>query len=40
LTLAAADKIQFRVSHNQGSNQGIKAIGGEYIAAFSGFKIA
>ena len=40
ITLAAADKVQFRVRHNQGSNQGIKAIGGEYIASFSGFKLA
>jgi len=40
LALDAGDKIQLRVSHNQGGNQGIKAMGGQYIAAFSGFKIA
>ena len=40
ITLAAADKVQFRVRHNQGSDQGIKAIGGEFIASFSGFKLA
>ena len=40
LALDAGDKIQLRVSHNQGGNQGVKAMGGQYIAAFSGFKIA